>query len=192
MESNHDCQDKSDEELAVLSLTARDYFGCLVKRYEAKLAAYLRRLFGLSQEDIEDILQETFIKVYLNLNDFDKDLKFSSWIYRIAHNQAVSSFRKMKTHGWPVSLETNSWQELAGEVNLMEEISREQDKAILAAALAQLPFKYREALVLKFLAEKSYKEISDILKKPEGTVATLINRGKKLLAAELKNKYGKT
>ncbi len=190
MEQVQDLRDKSDEELVALALRQSDYFALIVKRYEARLAAYLRRLFNLNREDIEDILQEAFVKVYLNLNDFDGDLKFSSWIYRIVHNQAVSAWRKTKARGLAVNWEESDWQNLPETRDLLTEINRLQDRQIVGAALTRLPLKYRDALVLKFLEEKSYKEISDILKKPEGTVATLINRGKKLLADELKSQYG--
>jgi len=173
-----------------MALKQNDYFACLVKRYESKLSAYLRRLFNLGKEDVEDILQESFIKAYLNLNDFDKDLKFSSWLYRITHNQAISAWRKTKARGYSLSLEENEWLELASGLDLSEEFARHQDKVVLTEALSRLPLKYREVLVLKFLEEKNYKEISDILKKPEGTIGTLINRGKKFLKIELKNKYG--
>ncbi len=190
MEQIQDYRDKSDEELVALALKQSDFFAQIVKRYEAKLTAYLKRLFNLNREDIEDILQEAFVKVYLNLNEFDGDLKFSSWIYRIAHNQAISSWRKVKARGFSISLDENDWQELTAEIDVADEVSRGLDRQLIAEALARLPLKYREVLILKFLEEKNYKEISDILKKPAGTIATLINRGKKLLAEELKHHYG--
>jgi len=83
-----------DEDLVKLTLEKQDNFLYLIKRYEAKLSRYIRRIAGLNKEDTEDILQEVFIKVYQNLNSFDKDLKFSSWIYRITHNEVIDSYRK--------------------------------------------------------------------------------------------------
>ena len=94
MLDKNDCNEKNDEELVALALKNQDFFACLVERYEPKLMRYVRRISAATQEDAEDLLQEIFVKVYRNLNDFDPDLKFSSWIYRIAHNQVISYWRK--------------------------------------------------------------------------------------------------
>jgi len=90
------CEKKEDSELVELSLKKQDYFYCLILRYQEKLLRYIRRISASSKEDAEDILQEVFMSVYKNLNDFDNSLKFSSWIYRIAHNKTVSHWRKQK------------------------------------------------------------------------------------------------
>ena len=93
--TNHaDCITKTDNELVKLSLDNSDHFSCLTSRYEDKLLHYIMRISKFRKEDAGDILQDVFVKTYYNLNDFDEKLKFSSWIYRIAHNQAVSEIRK--------------------------------------------------------------------------------------------------
>jgi RNA polymerase sigma-70 factor, ECF subfamily len=89
-----DFSEKKDEELVLISISDQDAFSELIRRYEAKLFNYIKRISSLSKEDAEDILQEVFIKVYKNLNGFDVDLKFSSWIYRITHNEVITNFRK--------------------------------------------------------------------------------------------------
>lgn len=86
-------QHYSDNELVGLSLREPRYFAVLVDRFEAPLARYIGRLGRFSTEDVEDILQNIFLKLYENLNGFDTDLKFSSWAYRIAHNEAISYYR---------------------------------------------------------------------------------------------------
>ena len=78
-----------DEQLVQLSLNNQDYFYYLMKRYEIKLLRYIKRLTTVSPEEAKDIIQEIFIKVYRNLNGFNPKLKFSSWIYRIAHNEII-------------------------------------------------------------------------------------------------------
>ncbi len=93
MVSNHALADKTDIELVRLTLTNQENFLYLVNRYDKKLLKFIQRISGLRLEDAEDLLQEVFIKVYQNLNDFDQDLKFSSWIYRIARNQAICYYR---------------------------------------------------------------------------------------------------
>jgi RNA polymerase sigma-70 factor, ECF subfamily len=132
------------------------------------------------------LLQEIFLKVYLNLNDFDPRLKFSSWIYAVARNQVISSHRKLqvRAEGHAVSLD----DEGAGKIILDFDIQESLDSALIKEkvmkVLDKLDRKYREILVLKFLEEKSYQEISDIIKKPIGTVGSMMNQAKKEFKAE--------
>ncbi|MBU4332335.1 sigma-70 family RNA polymerase sigma factor [Patescibacteria group bacterium] len=180
MLKNGDHESKTDEELVALTLENQGYFLYLIKRYEKKLLNYIIRISGVSKEEAEDILQETFIKIYQNLNDFDTSLKFSSWAYRIAHNQTISNHRKNKARPQNIFLdpENDFLENLASDLDLKQEIDLDFLKKNINEILARIDEKYREILVLKFLEQKSYKEISDILKKPMGTVATLINRAK--------------
>ena len=85
---------KTDTEIVQLSLNNKDFFAILIERYESPLSRYVRRLGVGDNEDVQDLLQNVFIKTYQNLNDFDQDLSFSSWIYRITHNETISFFRK--------------------------------------------------------------------------------------------------
>ncbi len=175
------CEEKTDEELVALALKNQDFFSCLVSRYEGKLSRYIRRISGVSQEDVEDLLQEIFIKVYANLNGFDPSLKFSSWIYRIAHNQVISSWRKTKSRPQVLKFEADEdfLKFIAADGDLALDTERRFTAEEVRGVIAKLDKKYREVLVLKFLEGKDYNEISDILEKPLGTVATLINRAKK-------------
>jgi RNA polymerase sigma-70 factor (ECF subfamily) len=185
---NHSFLDKSDEELVQLTLRNKDNFTFLIKRYEKKLLSYLHRISNVNSDELEDILQETFIKAYYNLNDFDQSLKFSSWIYRIAHNEAINNFRKNKArpHGHLVDLEDRYLERFKSNIDILQEINAQDLKKEINATLSRLELKYKEVLVLKFLEEKSYEEISDILKKPLGTVGTLISRAKKQFKKEFR------
>ena len=169
-----------DEELVKLSLENSDFFYYLVKRYKTKLANYIRRISNFPKETVEDILQEIFIKVYQNLAGFDKHLKFSSWIYRIAHNQTISSFRKFKSRGEDKIIVED--EKLLSIVDKSFDIRKEAHKKELIKAvrdtLEKVPLKYREVLILRLIEEKDYNEISDILKKPVNTISTLIRRGR--------------
>ncbi len=180
------CQYKTDEEIAVLTLEDRNFFLCLIKRYEDKLLRYILRISNFSKEEAEDNLQEVFIKIYTNLNDFDKSLKFSSWAYRIAHNQVVSHYRKKQSRPDDADLEidNNALNQIASDLDIGKEIDLEYLKENIYKILNSLDAKYREVLVLKFLEDKDYKEMSDIIKKPMGTVATLINRAKQKFKQE--------
>jgi RNA polymerase sigma-70 factor (ECF subfamily) len=177
----------SDEELVRLTLDNQDNFLYLVDRYKGKLISYIRRLTNINYEDAEDILQEVFIKVYLNLNDFNDDLKFSSWIYRITHNQVISSHRKLKARpeGYAVGIDDQAARNLAADIDIVAGADLQITKANIFKILNQLDDKYREVLVLKFLEEKNYQEISDIIKKPPGTVASTINKAKQEFRKEL-------
>jgi RNA polymerase sigma-70 factor (ECF subfamily) len=77
-----------------------------VSKYEEKLLRYILRITNIDIEEAENLLQEVFIKVYKNINDYNKSLQFSSWIYRIAHNTSIDYYRKNKNKQ-SVSLETD-------------------------------------------------------------------------------------
>ncbi|MFH0804092.1 MAG: RNA polymerase sigma factor [Candidatus Zambryskibacteria bacterium] len=181
---------KTDQELVADTLKEKHAFSEIVHKYEAPLRRYIKRLGCKNADDMNDVLQEIFIKVFVNLNDYDPDLKFSSWLYRIAHNETISFFRKKKVR--PNVLDVEDVEEffdnLADDTNSVELAQERYDAGIVQKSLSTLNPKYREVLILRFLEEKSYTEISDILKIPEGTVATLINRGKKELKTILENK----
>lgn len=172
-----------DQELVAEALKDKHAFIKIVERYEAPLRRYVRHLGSKDSNDADDILQEIFIKVFVNLNGYDSDLKFSSWIYRIAHNETVSFFRKKKIRAYVLNSEDSEefFDNLSDDKDSFETAKQRYDAEIVQGALSVLPEKYEEVLVLRFLEGKSYAEIGDILRVPEGTVATLINRGKKEL-----------
>ncbi len=173
-------EQKTDQELVILALEDKDNFLYILNRYEKPLLRYIQRLSRLNQEDCQDILQDSFIKIYKNLNAYNPSLKFSSWAYRICHNQTISQLRKNNVR--PINfLDPQDFSQIKSSLNLHENISKEYDSQMIKNKIYQLKEKYREILILKFLEEKDYQEISDILKKPIGTVSTLINRAKKKL-----------
>ena len=183
MTNHEDCPNKTDNELVKLSLDNSDHFLCLSKRYESKLLHYIMRVSKFSREDAEDILQDVFIKIYFNLNEFNSDLKFSSWVYRIAHNQTVSEIRK-KVVRPTIPLEKEDIDRFEYLFDMVKEIDNSIDRQKIDEAISHLDEKYREVLILRYLDEKDYLEISDILKKPVSTIGNLILRGKALFKEE--------
>lgn len=183
------CLNKKDFELVELSLQNSDYFLCIVKKYEDPLMRYIRRITNINFEDAEDMLQEIFIKVYTNLNGFDSNLKFSSWIYRITHNEIISNFRKRKVRPEKISSEMNEdvLEKIKSDLNIEKNFDQNILKEKLNQIINQLDIKYREVIILKYLEDKTYEEISDIIKKPTNTVGTLINRAKNKLNHIIKN-----
>lgn len=157
-----------------------DAFGILVDRYEMKLKRYGRKFLN-NREDIEDLVQEVFIKAYTNLHSFDQTQRFSPWLYRIAHNTFVNELRRISrlrltVFDSDVLLPLLPAKETADAPLLEAEL-----KAALEACLENLSDKYREIVVLYYYEELSYQEISDVLHIPTTTVGVRLSRAKKYL-----------
>lgn len=168
-----------DANLVASTLQDPDKYELLIKKYELRLLRYIQKLILVNKEDAEDILQEAFIKAYKNLNGYNPKFSFSSWIYRIAHNEAIS-FTRQKNNKLKaaMSVEEDVFNTIASEVDLEGDILQYCTKKRVYRVLNQLDKKYREVLVLKYIEEMDYSEISDVLHKSSGTVASLISRGK--------------
>jgi RNA polymerase sigma-70 factor, ECF subfamily len=189
-ENTHKSKDLTDNELVSLVAGGEsEKYSEIIQRYQGKLFAYLFRLIG-NREDAEDILQDVFVKAFRNLNSFDVDRKFSSWIYRIAHNEAVNYIKRKSLKrfiSWESvvstkdQIDSSSTEEGADKVWIKKEISKEVEEAI-----NKLSFKYKQVLVLRYYEDKSYEEIGEILGKPVNTVGTLIKRAKEKLSTQLK------
>jgi RNA polymerase sigma-70 factor (ECF subfamily) len=182
----------TDEEIVAKTLKEKALFEHIVIRYEDKLSRYIRRLGIHDEEDRADVLQNIFIKVYKNLYGFDAELSFSSWIYRIAHNEAISWYRKsnVRPEGHLVSTNEEILALLAASEDTAEKkFDTQINSEEVNRALAKISQKYRDALILRFFEHKEYEEISDILKIPPGTVGTLIHRGKKELKDALNHTH---
>jgi len=183
-----DLINKSDEEIVELSIGNSDYFSHIIKRYKDKLRRYIRRLTSASDDNTDDILQDVFIKAYINIKSFDPSLKFSSWIYRIAHNEAISFYRKKKKHDDTFLYDEEIIENISDEIDIEKEYIDLEFQKSFTEAINDLDEKYRNVIILKFIEGKDYDEISDIIKKPPGTVATWINRGKEKLKEIVKEK----
>jgi RNA polymerase sigma-70 factor, ECF subfamily len=174
-ESNH-----TDEELVALSLSDKDAFAHLVYRYAPKLRTYIARISGLGSEDIEDILQDSFVRIYEHLNDFDPLLSFSSWAYRITHNQTMTFFRKRKARpeGHLKLLSDEELTSFSASTDVFADSAATYDASKLREVLTTLTKEYYDVLVLRYFEHKSYDEISDILSLAPGTVAVRLSRAK--------------
>lgn len=179
------CADMTDNDLVTIIQTQnREAYNELLQRYHKKLFVYMYHLIG-NKDEVEDLLQNVFAKTYKSINHFDTERKFSSWIYRIAHNESVN-FLKRKSKKQFISwedivstkdkLETQSDEKLPEEIWMQQELTQE-----VSNAMQKLPEKYKQVLILRYFAESSYEAIGEILGKPVNTVGTLINRAKKKL-----------
>ncbi|OGF65923.1 MAG: hypothetical protein A2Y62_19090, partial [Candidatus Fischerbacteria bacterium RBG_13_37_8] len=134
----------------------------------------------------EDIAQEVFIRVYKGLPYFKHQSKFTTWLYRIVHNVAISEIRKNR----PQLASAETLEKLPTTVrqdNPSEALTEKQVKEKLGKALDDLPENYRMVLLLYYMEGVSYTEISRILDLPIGTVKTYLHRGKKMLRQSLFN-----
>ncbi len=158
----------------------RESFGLLVDRYEPKLLRYGHKFLS-QRPDVEDLVQDIFIKTYTNVQSFRTDMKFSPWVYRIAHNEFVNALKKNSR--LPISFfdfDTIFPQLFAPETADQSAHDREA-KQLIDQSLETLDPKYREPLVLYYLEEMSYQEIAEVLRIPVATVGVRLNRAKTLL-----------
>lgn len=171
----------SDEQVATLVQQGdQEAFGTLVERYEAKLTRYGKKFLS-RHEDIQDIVQDVFLSAYQNLQGFDAAKKFSPWIYRIAHNAFVNALRKQSYRPQLLPDFDTLLSYHVAEDPMHSERERREMAQMIEKGLEGLAPKYREALVLHFLEELSYKEIAEVLQIPQGTVGIRIMRAKEAL-----------
>jgi RNA polymerase sigma-70 factor (ECF subfamily) len=170
--------DLSDEHLAQLIQQGdKEQFGVLMERYHKKLFRYGQK-FLFDKDNIEDIVQEVFIKTYQNINSFDSTQRFSPWIYRIAHNTFINEIRRHSRN----PLQFFDFDVLishpADEDPAVKEREQNEMRTMLDSGLEKVKANYREILILYYLEELSYKEIAEILRIPVGTVGIRLKRAK--------------
>lgn len=174
----------TDEQLvAEIREHDKELYSEIMRRYQTKLSHYLKKFFR-NPDELDDVLQEVFIKVYRNLYGFDVEKKFSSWIYRIAHNESINHLKKNSKKN--ISLDETEWEIVDEKLDLHTHIDNKQLRENIQKGLSELKEKYREPLILYYFEQKSYEEISDILLLPRNTVGILIMRGKAKLKEILK------
>lgn len=167
-------------------------FQLIVFRYDRKLSLYLAHLVG-DRDEADDLLQDVLVKAYQHLADFDTARKFSPWIYRIAHNEAVNWIRKRSRRpmvvSWDDIVETTGEQQPIEPMETIEEqwIRRELRDDV-REALGQLCEEHREMLTLRYYLDKSYREIAEIVGIPMNTVASRVSRAKRSLLDALGGK----
>jgi RNA polymerase sigma-70 factor, ECF subfamily len=167
---------RTDEELVELSRTKdQEQYACLVDRYQHRLMRYALGLLRDGHK-AEDVVQEAFIKAFINLNAFDTKKKFSSWMYRIVHNEAMNSIKK-----YHKEIPLLEHFDFVSSQDIEEEFAEKELLVALNDCIDGLPVLYSAPLTLYYIEEKSYEEISDILHLPMGTVATRISRAKRLM-----------
>ncbi|MBI4128446.1 MAG: RNA polymerase sigma factor [Parcubacteria group bacterium] len=164
----------------------RQRFGLIVKRYQNKLYNYLYR-FTHERQTCEDLVSETLVKVYFNLDRCRNTERFPAWLFAIAHNTGVNWWKKIaKEREHTIALEdiTHDIPD-AGHVDVHEAAVHRDESILMEKALGELEEKYRYPLFLFYYEDFSYEEIAEILNLPLNTVKTHIFRAKRLLQTKI-------
>jgi len=167
-------------------------FGDIIEIYKDKVFQICYRMLG-NRHEAEDIAQEAFIRAYVNIQRFNIELKFSTWLYRIATNLCIDRIRKKKPDYYldaevPGTDGLNMYSQIAADGRLPEDdVESLELQAMIQLEISKLPEKYRSVIVLKYIEELSLNEISEILELPLGTVKTRIHRGREALRKQLRH-----
>lgn len=174
----------SDGELVSRAIAGREEsFEELVRRYQRPIVAYLYRLVG-DYEAALDLTQDVFIKIYKSLDRYSSDFRFSTWIYRIAHNTAIDYLRRTPARQQELrdSEVTTYDAAVTSEAPSPEEESeRAERRAELEQVVSRLPRAYRELIALRHGHDMGYDEIAELTGLPLGTVKNRIFRAREAL-----------
>jgi RNA polymerase sigma-70 factor (ECF subfamily) len=177
--------ESADGELVNFSLTGReDGFEELVRRYQRPITAYVYRMIN-NYDAALDVTQEIFIKVYNSLARYKSEYKFSTWIYKIAHNAAIDYLRRNKGGDQSLELEIDEeiYERPVESRSLSPEKEREQSewRDEIQSIVQKLPAVYRELILLRHAQDLSYDEIAEITNLPLGTVKNRLFRAREIM-----------
>lgn len=175
----------SDADLITSAIAGRDGgFEELVRRYQRPIVSYVYRMLNDYDASL-DVTQEVFIKVYNSLDRYSCDYKFSTWLYRIAHNAAIDHLRRNSVN--PQSLETESGdgayqlQIESADPTPEQERERSEWRSEIEAVVKLLPPAYRDLILLRHSRDLSYEEIAEVTSLPLGTVKNRLFRAREMM-----------
>ena len=177
----------ADSELVQSTLAGRDSgFEELVRRYQRPIAAYVYRMVG-DYDAALDLTQEVFIKVYASLSRYRPEFKFSTWIYKIAHNAAIDHLRRHATREAVASSETDRAETAVESRSLSPEQESERTERCseIETVVQMLPAPYRELILLRHSQDLSYEEIAEVTGLPLGTVKNRLFRAREAMREHL-------
>jgi RNA polymerase sigma-70 factor (ECF subfamily) len=186
LSSNPEVIEISDETLAArVQHGDENALAELMRRYEPKLMRYGNRFMSGGDDLLKQAVQDVFIATYQNIEGFDTNKKFSSWIYRIAHNQFVDMLRlKSKQPAYGFDFDTLFSHAVQEDVYAKEKENQEV-RVLLEKGLSTLTPSYREIITLYYFEELSYKDIADVLRIPVSTVGVRLARARTALKEKL-------
>ncbi len=175
----------SDAELIVGAIRGgEDSFAELVQRYQRPIISYVYRFLNDYDASL-DVTQEVFIKVYNSLDRYSSDYKFSTWLYRIAHNAAIDHIRRHSKKEQSIEAENQEgeyqMQLESSRPNPEEDRERSEWRNEIEAVVKCLPVAYRELIELRHGKDLSYVEIAEITDLPLGTVKNRLFRAREMM-----------
>lgn len=182
----------TDRELVATAVNGVEgSFEELVRRYQRPISAYVYRMVG-NYESALDLTQEIFIKVYSSLRRYRDEFKFSTWIYKIAHNAAVDHLRRNATREQSLIVGHEGDQfDLPVESNRLtpeQESERKERRGEIESVVRTLPANYRELIILRHSQDLSYEEIVDVTGLPLGTVKNRLFRAREMMRQQFVEK----
>lgn len=189
---SRDLSAASDRELVAIAVNGVDgSFEELVRRYQRPISAYVYRMVG-NYESALDLTQEIFIKVYNSLRRYRAEFKFSTWIYKIAHNAAVDHLRRNtnREQSLVAGTEGDSFDLPIESARLSPEQESEQRerRTEIESVVRALPSNYRELIILRHSQDLSYEEIVEVTGLPLGTVKNRLFRAREMMRQQFVNK----
>jgi len=198
MELKRQFSDKALEDFRLIDLAVEhdddQAYAKLLQRYKRPVYHMVLKMVR-NVDDAEDLTMEAFSKAFKSLHKFKKDFTFSTWLFRIATNNAIDFIRKKKldtmsissaytdSDGVTVSLEMEDHN-----LNPQEETIKKQKTELIQLFVSKLPAKYQRLVRLRYFEELSYEEIAQELDAPLGTVKAQLHRARELMFELVKNK----
>ncbi|MEM7481279.1 MAG: sigma-70 family RNA polymerase sigma factor [Acidobacteriota bacterium] len=186
----------SDEELVVAVLAGdRESYGILVERFQGRLVNYLYRLLR-NLDEAHELAQDVFLKVYQALDRFDSRYRFSTWLFRVAQNAAIDQIRRRRLKLVPIHRqddgeeEGRDWDLPSPDRDPYGELRNRERGDAIQRSIDDLPWEYRELIVLRHYGELSYEEIARAKGMPLGTVKNKLFRGRQMLKEKLAEYVG--
>ena len=185
-----------DRELVARALEGDDSaYGELLERFRRPVFSLIYRMIG-DREQAEDLAQESFVKAFNNLDSYNPNYRFSSWLFKIANNHAIDHLRRARLstvsiHGSPHAANAEREEETRIVLESRDESPEQEMLALelggeIEQAIARLRPEYRTAVILRHIENRPYEEIAEIMEAPIGTVKTFLHRAR----AELREMLG--
>lgn len=171
----------------------REAFNALMEKYQNIMFGMAYSLLS-DYQDAEDAVQETFIKAYKSISSFKGDSAFTTWLYVICRNSCNDILRKRQKHSVVTSIDADDddggpVKEIKSDAPSPEDVVElNETQALVRDAINSLKPEYKEVLVLSDIQQMSYDEVSAILKIPNGTVKSRLNRARNALRKKLSDK----
>ncbi|MCS6807457.1 MAG: sigma-70 family RNA polymerase sigma factor [Bacteroidota bacterium] len=167
-------------------------FKLLEKKYRASITSLIRRMMASHPNDVDDLVQETFIKAFQALKNFNNEYAFSTWLYKIASNHCIDFLRKkrLKTFSIDQPIETKEgtieYEIYDDSTRPDSELHSRERTALIRQAIDELPEKYRVVIQMRHEEDMDYQEIANRLGIPLGTVKAHLFRARAMLYKKLR------